>query len=105
MEEEEERTTSSSPKSTTNELQLINPRKFLWTMAGTGLISGFAIGFMFRTGTVRTKHSREDLGLAIKALFWGTALCGSTAYLITKTTLWALDVHNVVNCAPSLIMA
>ena len=31
----------------------------------------------------------------MKALLYGTILCGGTAAVVTKGTMWALDVHNI----------
>jgi len=72
---------------------LIGKKKWIWSFAIGGTTTGILLGL----GLTRAhRHAKKDnVALALKAFMYGTALCGISAFVVVRTTMWAMDVHNI----------
>ena len=71
-------------------------RKWIPLFGISALPIGFAIGWYQGNRVGRMpNHAQQNYQLALKALLYGTALCGMSAIVITKTTMWMMNVKNV----------
>lgn len=88
-------------------LEYLNPKKVLWGMAlgcsFTGFLFGLAgVAFMERRNIKGSPIRVNAIGTAFSALAIGTALCGATAFVVTKATMWGLGVSNTKEFAKKM---
>jgi len=74
-------------------LDFLNAAKkpLLYSAAGGCLGLGFLLGLR---GLSKNAVTRSNMKMAMGALVGGTALCVSSGYLVTRTTMWTLGVNN-----------
>eukprot|EP01119_Soliformovum_irregulare_P024950 TRINITY_DN9085_c0_g1_i3.p1 TRINITY_DN9085_c0_g1~~TRINITY_DN9085_c0_g1_i3.p1 ORF type:complete len:169 (+),score=20.30 TRINITY_DN9085_c0_g1_i3:25-507(+) len=101
MDKDKTSTDQSPTRDNSFTFQYVNPYKFAYGVGAAGLLMGFAIGIT-RSGGKSQMKNRSAMQIAVGAFAVGTALCGSSAYLISRGVMKAMDVNNMQEFARKL---